>query len=69
MYDARKNFVRLYKLFPPNDNQKNDKIIHKYFKNKYAKKTHNDWYYTEKIDETRHYLSEEIKHNDLINEK
>ena len=39
--------------------QKNDKVICKYFKDKYGKK----------IDETRNCLLEEIKHNDLISEK
>ena len=32
----RKNFVRLYHWFSPNNYKKNDKIIYKYFKDKYC---------------------------------
>ena len=30
-------------LFSPNDYKKNDKIIYKYFKNKYGKRKHKPW--------------------------
>ena len=43
-------------LFSPKDYKKNDKIIYKYFKNKYVKSRIQT--------ETRNYLSEEIKHNE-----
>ena len=41
--------------------KKNDKIINKYFKDKYVKSR----VYIKKINETRNYLLEEIKLNDL----
>ena len=51
-------------LFSPND-YKSDKIIYKQFKDEYVKSR----VQIKKIDETRTYLLQEIKHNDLINEK
>ena len=45
--------------------KKNDKIINKYFKDKYVKSR----VYIKKIDETRNYLLEEIKLNDLMSKK
>ena len=51
------------KLFSPNDYKKNEKIIYKYFKDKYGKSLE---FRLRKIDETRNYLLDEIKHNDLL---
>ena len=45
-------------LFSPNEYKNNDKIIYKYFKDKYVK-----------VDETRNYLLGETNHNDLMREK
>ena len=56
-------------LFSPNDYQKNDKIIYKYFNDKYGRGKSKVWLLNEKIDETRSYLLNEIKHNDLMSEK
>ena len=53
------------KLFSPNDYKKNEKIIYKYFKEKYGKSLE---FRLRKIDETRNYLLDEIKHNDLLSE-
>ena len=50
-------------LFSLIDYKNNGKIIYKYFKDKYVK----SW--IAKIDETRNYLIEDIKHNDLMSEK
>ena len=44
--------------------KKNDKIIYTYLKDKYDKSRVK----IKKVDETRNYLFEEIKHNDLISE-
>ena len=52
-------------LFSPNEYKNNDKIIHKYFKDKYVKLE----FRLKQIDETRNYLLEETKHNNLMNEK
>ena len=52
-------------LFSPNDYKKNGKIIYKYLKDKYIKSR----VWIKKIDETRSYLLEEIKHYDLLSEK
>ena len=49
------------KLFSPNDYKKNEKIIYKYFKEKYGKSLE---FRLRKIDETRNYLLDEIKHNE-----
>ena len=35
-------------LFSPNDYKKNDKIIYKYYKNKYDKRKRKSWLYTKK---------------------
>ena len=35
--NARKTLLDYTNLFSPNDHKKNDKIIHKYFKDKYGK--------------------------------
>ena len=50
-------------LFSLIDYKNNGKIIYKYFNDKYVK----SW--ITKIDETRNYLIEDIKHNDLMSEK
>ena len=52
-------------LFSSNDYKKNGKIIFKYFKDKYVKSE----VQIKKIDETRNYLLEEIKLNELTREK
>ena len=52
-------------LFSLNDYKKNDKIKYKSFKNKMSSLK----FRLKKIDETRNYLLEETKHNDLVNEK
>ena len=46
------------------DYQKKVKIIHKYLKEKYGEKNASLDFSLKKIDETRNYLLEEIKHND-----
>ena len=40
-------------LFSLNDYQKNDKIVYKYFKDKYVKRKRNYWLHTKKIDKTK----------------
>ena len=55
-------------LFLLNDYKKNENIIYKYFKDKYDKRKRNPLFQTKKIDETRNYLLEEIKSNQLMSE-
>ena len=55
-------------LFSPNDYKKNDKTIYKYLKINMVEEASLE-FGLRKIDETRNYLLDEIKHNDLINEK
>ena len=52
-------------LLSCNDYKQNDKIIYKYFKDKYVKSSS----YTERKNETINYLLDEIKHDDLMSEK
>ena len=52
IYACRKNFVKLYKLFSPNGYEKIDKIIYKYFKDKYVRRSKSRVW----IDETKDYL-------------
>ena len=52
-------------LFSPNIYKKNDNIIYKYYKDKHLKSR----IYTEKIYETKNYIIEEVKHNNLMSEK
>ena len=60
----------LLDLFSPNDYQKNDQIIYKYFKDNYSETENVDLgFRLKRIDETRNYLLSEIKHNDLMSEK
>ena len=54
-------------LFSLNDCEKNDKILDNYFKDKYNMSSLK--FRFTKIDETRNYLLEEIKNNDLMSEK
>ena len=61
---AGKSLLDYTNLFSPNDSKKNGKIICKYFKDKYGKRERK----SKKIDETRKYLLEEIKHNELKSE-
>ena len=63
---AEKFFLGYTNLFSLNDNKKNEKIIYKYFKDKYVMS--NLEFRCKSIDETRNYLIEEIKYNDLISE-
>ena len=51
--------------YSTNNYRKNNKIICKYFKNKYFKSR----VFIQKIDETRNYLLDEIKHPHLIGKK
>ena len=53
-------------LFSLNDYKNNDKIIYKHFNNKYGKSQVS---IKKKIDETKNYLLDEIKHNDLMSQK
>ena len=62
---AGKTLLGYTNLFFPNDYKKNDKIIYKHFKVKYGRSVQ---LRLRKIDETRNYLSDEIKH-DLMSEK
>ena len=48
-------------LFSPNDYKRNEKIIYKYFKDKYGKIKHKLWIKTKKIDKRRNYLLQEMK--------
>ena len=59
-----KNLLDNTSLFSWNDYKKNDKIIDKYFTDKYVKSR----VQIKKTGETRNYLLEEINHNDLISE-
>ena len=54
---AEKTLSDYTNLFSPNDYKKNSKIIHKYFKDKYASLE----FRLRKIDQTRNYLLDEIK--------
>ena len=58
-------FIEYTNLFYPNDYKKNEKIIYKYFKDKYVSLK----FKLKKIDETRNYLLEEINLYDLMREK
>ena len=62
---AGKTLLDYTNLFSPNDYKKNDKIVYKYFKDKEASLK----FRLRKIDETRNYLLDKIKHNDLMGEK
>ena len=59
---AGKALLHYTNLFSANEYKENDKIIYKYFKDKYDKSLVN----IKKIDETRNFVLEEIKHNDLM---
>ena len=66
---AGKSFLDHTNLFSLNDFKKNDKIIYKYFKYKYDKRKRKSWLETKKIDETRNYLLEETKRDNLMSEE
>ena len=53
-------------MFSSNEYKKNEKTIYEYFKDKYDRVLE---FRLRKIDETRNYLLDEIKHNDLMTEK
>ena len=55
-------------LFSPNDYKKNDKIINRYFKINMLEEA-SLVFRLRKIDQIRNYLSEELKHNDLMSEQ
>ena len=63
IYACRKNLLDYTNLFSPNDYKKNDKIIHKYFKEKYGRRLE---FRIRKIDETINYLLDKIKLHDLM---
>ena len=48
-------------LFSPNDYERNEKIIYKYFKDKYGKIKRKFWIKTKKIDKRRNYVLQEMK--------
>ena len=56
----------LINLLSRNNYKKNNKIIYKYFKDKYGRRSK---FRLRKIDETKNYLLDEIKHDDLMSEK
>ena len=62
---AAKTLLDYTNLFSLNDYKKYDKIMYKYFKDKYNTSLGQ----TEKVDEIRNYLLEGIKNNDLMGEK
>ena len=64
---AGKTLLDYTNLFSPNYYKKNDKIIYKYFKDMVEEASLE--FRLRKNDETRNYLLDEIKHNDLIREK
>ena len=61
----RKTLLDYTNWFSRNYYKMNDKITYKYFKDKYGRRRIR----LRKNDETRNYPFEEIKHNDLMNEK
>ena len=63
---AGKNLLDYTHFFSPNDYKQNDKILTKYFKDKYGRSLKFKFI---KNYETRNYLLDEIKHNDLMSEK
>ena len=65
---AGKTLLDYTNLFSPDDYQKNDRIIYKYLKVRYVKRKRKPWIFTIKIDKTRNYVLEEIKHKGLISE-
>ena len=65
---AGKTLLDYTNLFSANDYKKNDKIIYKYFKDNMVEEESLE-FRLKKIDETRNYLLDEIKHNDLMCER
>ena len=63
---AGKTLLDYTNLFSPNDYKKNDKIIHKYFKEKYGRRLE---FRIREIDETINYLLDKLKLHDLMSEK
>ena len=55
-------------LFSPNGYKKNDKIIYKYFKDKYFRRS-KFWVQIKKNWWKKKYLLDKIKHNDSMSEK
>ena len=66
---AGKTLIDNTNLFFPNDYQDNEKIIYKYFKDKYGKRKSKPSFRFKKVDETRNCILEVIKHNGLMNQK
>ena len=65
---ARKNLLDYTNLFSLNDYKRNDRIISKCLQINMVEGASLE-FRLRNIDETRNYLLDEIKHNDLINEK
>ena len=65
---AGKSLLDYTNLFSPNDYKKNHKIIYQYFKDKYGRRSKSE-FKSRKIDETRNYFLDQMKHNDLMSEK
>ena len=67
---AEKTLLDYTNLLCPNDYKKNYKIIYKYFKDKYVRRSKSTLEFRlRKIYKIRNYLLDEIKHNDLMSEK
>ena len=62
---TEKSLLDYANLFSRNNHRKNDRIIYKYFKNKYIGLD----FRLKKIDEARNYHLEKKKHNNLMSEK
>ena len=63
---AGKTLLDYTNLFSPNDYKKNDKIIHKYFKEKYCRRLE---FRIREIDETINYPLDKLKLHHLMSEK
>ena len=67
---AEKTSLDYTNLHSPNDYQKNNKIINKYFKNKYHQRKRKPWpQIKEKVKQDISYLLDQRKRNDLTSEK
>ena len=65
---AGKTLLNYTNLFTPNDYKKNDKIIYNYLKTNIVQKASLE-FRLKKINETRNYLFDEIKHSDSMSRK
>ena len=66
---AGKTLLDYTNLFSSNYYKKNGMLIYKYFKDKYDKNDVSIEFTQKYVDETKKYLVEEIKHNELISKK